>query len=92
MVILDVGNKLKRNKVDIKSKWIVDEVRGDYLFKLQDQISSAFGEKYEKILFSKDFNKHVKCIHEFKQQMESDNFFDVLDLIIKWAFIKSIES
>ena len=32
--ILDVGHKSKRNKVDIRSKWIVDEIRADYQHKL----------------------------------------------------------
>lgn len=42
---------------------------------------------------SKDSNVHLKCMQQFKNLMTFDTqqFLQVLDLIVKWMFIKSNE-
>ena len=65
-VIQSVGNKERRNTADVRSKWTVDEVRDDHVWKLEDHMIAAFGEVAAKKLFSNDFKTHVKCLESFK--------------------------
>ena len=94
--ILDTGKKEKRNIVDLKANWVVDEIREDYKQKLEEQLILAFGEPFSKKLMSKDFNVHVKCIEQFKQSLDNPDLqfklIEVSDLIFKWVFIKTSES
>jgi len=94
--IKDVGRKDRRNVVDAKSKWTVDEIREDYVKKLEDHMESALGSVMTKKLFSKNFKTHVECINLFKTAFEDEEiqsqFVEITDLIIKWAFIKCVES
>lgn len=97
LTINNPGNKEKRNTVDLKQKWTPEEFnRPEYAQKLDSDFNLALGEAMTKKLMSKDFNVHIKCIAQFKQLFESpdqqQNFLQILDLIIKWAFIKSFES
>lgn len=80
----------------MKSKWTVDEIREDYVKKLEDQMEAALGSVMTKKLFSKNFKTHVECINLFKTAFDDEDlqagFVEITDLIIKWAFIKCVES
>jgi hypothetical protein len=57
---------------------------------------ATFGPAMGKNLFTKEFKTHVKCIQLFRSAFNDEDlaeqFIGVLDLVIKWAFVKSFES
>lgn len=95
LVILDVGKKEKRNEADKKKRWHPEEIRDDYVEKLKGISTSIFGEATATKMFSKDFKQNIKCLKMFEQVFENDEivqpFLDVLDVVIKWGYIKSNE-
>ena len=56
--------KQKRANADSRSKYPLNEVKGDHVDKLKDCCFNAFGEKFHNLMFAKamDFEKHVKCV------------------------------
>lgn len=93
--ILDTGRKDKRNEADKKKRWHPEEIRGDYVEKFKSSSKSIFGEEFANKMFSADFKNHLKCIIAFKTVFENEDqipqFLEVLDVVIKWAYIKSNE-
>ena len=95
LVILDVGNKSKRNESDKKKRWHPEEIRDDYVVKFKNSTKSIFGESMSTKMFSSDFKILIKCIKLFhgalEDQEQLNQLLDVQDVIIKWAYIKSNE-
>lgn len=93
--ILDVGRKDKRNEADKKKRWHPEEIRDDYVEKLKIQSKTIFGEPFANKMFSADFKNCQKCLKTFSTVFENDDlvesFCEVLDVVIKWAYIKSNE-
>jgi len=54
-------NKAKRANVDSKTKYPLNEVKGDHVDKLRNFCFDAFGEKFFNLMFAKsaDFEKHI---------------------------------
>ena len=93
LAIKDIGNKEVRDKKDAKTLWSPNELRTDIILKVREQIKNAFGAKIEKDCFSTDFKKHIECLKLFESAFELDypdidGFFCIIDLILKWIFIK----
>jgi len=95
LMILDIGKKEKRNEADKKKRWHPEEIRDDYIEKLKTQSKTTFGDGLAAKMYSSDFKNHVKCVKIFKQVFEDDNlvepFLEVLDIVIKWSYVKSNE-
>lgn len=94
--ILDVGNKDSRERKDVKIVWCPNKLRTDVLQQIRVQIKAAFGVKFEKNWFSNDFKKHIECLKLFETWFEPeypqiDHFFCIIDLMLKWIFIKGCE-
>jgi len=93
--ILDVGRKDKRNEADKKKRWHPEEIRGDYVEKLKGVAKSMFGDVFSTKMFSSDFKQHMKCIKAIRTVFDNEemfeSFLEVIDVIIKWAYIKSNE-
>lgn len=94
--IFDIGNKEVRDKKDVKIIWSPNELRSDIVQKIQSQIKSAFGSSIESKCFSSNFNLHIECLKMFETWFEPDfphinEFFCIIDLILKWIFIKGWE-
>ena len=70
----------------------MDEVRDDHVRKLEEHMTAAFGEAAAKKLFCNDFKTHVKCLDAFKELMTGDELLGVIDLVIKWAFVRAFTS
>ena len=94
--ILDIGNKELRDKKDLKTIWTPGELRVDVIQHIKTQIKSAFGAKIEKQCFSSNFKDHIQWLKLFESCFEADYqqtdyFFNIIDLILKWIFIKGCE-
>jgi hypothetical protein len=92
LIILDVGKKEKRNEADKKKRWHPEEIRDDYVEKLKTMTKTIFGEATTTKMFSSDFKNHLKCLVLFRSVFQNeeivDPFLEVLDIVIKWAYIK----
>ena len=53
-----------------------------------------FGLEYCKIMFSQDFNKHVKVTKNIVGLIEKnpEGLMEILDVFFKWCYIKLTES
>ena len=95
LVILDSGNKSKRNESDKKKRWHPEEIREDYITKFKSSTKTIFGDSMSTKMFSSDFKTLIKCIKLFHAALEDEEQFnqllDVQDVIIKWGYIKSNE-
>ena len=95
LTILDVGRKDKRNELDRKKRWHPEEIRGDYIEKFKNSTKNIFGDSFSIKMFSTDFKQQTKNIKIFKSIFENEElvepFLEVLDIVIKWAYIKSNE-
>lgn len=92
LIILDVGKKEKRNEADKKKRWHPEEIRDDYVEKLKTTARTTFGEATTTKMFSSDFKNHLKCLTLFRSVFQNEEivepFLEVLDIVIKWAYIK----
>ena len=63
-IIIKVLNKKKREQHDLRSKYPLNEIKGDHIEKLQGYCSEAFGLKFHDQMFAKaqDFKKHIECV------------------------------
>ena len=61
---IKVLNKKKREQMDLRSKYPLNEVKGDHIEKLQGYCQEAFGLKFHDLMFAKaqDFKKHIDCV------------------------------
>ena len=95
-IILDVGKKEKRNEADKKRRWHPEDISEDYIGKLKTASKSVFGEPITNKMFSSDPKNLTKCLQYFKSAIGDeetvDQFLEVVDFIIKWAYIKSNET
>lgn len=95
LVILDVGSKEKRNEADKKKRWHPEEIRDDYVVKFKNSTKLFFGDAVAIQMFTTDFKTLIKCIKLFRSAFNDGalftQFLEVLDVVIKWAYIKSNE-
>jgi len=95
LIILDTGKKEKRNESDKKKRWHPEEIREDYITKFKALVKTIFGDAMAIKMFTSDFKTLIKCLNMFKSALEDegliDQFIEVLDIVIKWAYIKSNE-
>jgi hypothetical protein len=93
--IIDAGIKSKRNEVDKKKRWHPEEIRDDYVVKFKNSTKIIFGDAMAIKMFTTDFKTLIKCLKLFSSTFENDEtfleFIEVLDVVIKWAYIKSNE-
>jgi len=89
-------NKAKRAQVDARTKYPLNEVKGDHVEKLQNFCADAFGLKFHDLMFAKaqNFEKHIKCVKQLDACINSqqDEIIEVLDLIFKWFNLRVNES
>ena len=89
-------NKAKRAMADSRTKYPLNEVKGDHVEKLQNQCTDAFGLKFCDQMFAKavDFNKHIKCVEQLGKFIteQPDELIEILDIIFKWANLRMTES
>jgi hypothetical protein len=89
-------SKAKREISDSRSKYPVNEVKGEHIERLQGYCNDTFGLKFADQMFAKtaDFPKHVKCVEVLEGMIESqpDELVEVLDLIFKWANLRVNDS
>jgi len=89
-------NKAKRAQVDARTKYPLNEVKGDHVEKLQNYCQDAFGLKFHDLMFAKaqNFEKHIKCVKQLDACLNTqlDEVIEVLDLIFKWFNLRVNES
>jgi hypothetical protein len=63
-LIITPLSKNKRSLADSRTKYPLNEVKGDAIEVLREQCNKAFGEKFTITMFAKkeDFEKHIKCV------------------------------
>lgn len=93
--ILETGNKAKRNEADKKKRWHPEEIRDDYVAKFKNSTKAIFGDAMAIKMFTTDFKTLIKCIKLFSSTFEDEDnflqFVEIMDVVIKWAYIKSNE-
>ena len=95
-IIIKVLNKKKREQHDLRSKYPLNEVKGDHIEKLQGYCSEAFGLKFHDQMFAKaqDFKKHIECVQKFDKFIASqpESLIEINDIIFKWCNLRMMES
>jgi len=91
---ITVLNKEKRAEFDKKNKWQVEDVRKDFVEKVQEHCRQSMGAELAGMMFSNDFKQHVKCIEVFEGFLvtQSNEFTHIVDLIFKWACVRLQDS
>ena len=89
-------NKDKRNEADKKRRWHPEDISEDYITKLKTSAKTVFGDSMTNKMFSSDPKNLTKWLQLFKSAIEDEEiwlqFLEVVDFIIKWAYIKSNET
>ena len=88
---VSVSDKQKRFAADKKHKWPIDEVRKPLLEKLKQHLKAILNPNLFTLMFDqKTFQKYVDAILYFKMgiEMEFDEIINILDLIVKWVFVR----
>lgn len=89
-------NKDKRNEADKKRRWHPEDISEDYITKLKTSAKTVFGDSMTNKMFSSDPKNLTKWLQMFKSAIEDEEiwlqFLEVVDFIIKWAYIKSNET
>lgn len=95
LVILETGSKAKRNEGDKKRRWHPEEMRDDFVSKFKNTTKTVFGDAFTIKMFTTDFKTLIKCLKVIMSVFESEEsftqFIEVMDIVIKWAYIKSNE-
>lgn len=79
---------------DKKTKFQLEEVKGDQLDKLKSFTSQSLGASFCAKMFSNDFKLHVECIESFNKLMQHnpEALREILDIIFKWSLVKLADS
>ena len=88
------GNKAKRLDIESKCKWSVEEIRGDYLEKLKEQMRNCFSNDLFTLMFHTDFKKQVDGVNFINSLMTSSlqTIIDIIDILFKWIWIRLQEN
>jgi cytoskeleton-associated protein 5 len=88
------GNKARRLEQESKSRWLVDELRKDYIEKLKEQMRSCFSEEVFNLLFHVDFKKQVIGVGHLVELISSNlpEIIEILDILLKWVWIRMQEA
>ena len=89
-------NKDKQNESDKKRRWHPEDISEVYITKLKTSAKTVFGDSMTNKMFSSDPKNLTKWLQLFKSAIEDEEiwlqFLEVVDFIIKWAYIKSNET
>lgn len=71
-----------------------EELKPDQVERVKLACEQIFGFEFSKIMFSQDFNKHVKVTKNIVGLIETqpDALKEILDVFFKWCYIKLTES
>ena len=95
-LFITVQKKDKREQQDSRTKYALNEVKGDHVERLQNYCTDIFGQKFSDQMFAKsqDFPKHIKCLEAIQKLIENqpDELLEVLDIIFKWTNLRVNDS
>lgn len=88
--ITNVGNKDKRLEVDRRARWTCEELRPDYVEKLTDALRQITSVEMQDKMLAADFKKNCQAITILANYLTNDpeTILGVLDLLVKWIFVK----
>ena len=89
-IVKSTGLKGARSEEEKKSKWNTDGLRDDLIEKLKDSLRHNISIDLVSKMFSYDYHKHIEAIAVLKKALvlELPATMDILDLIIRWVFIR----
>ena len=89
-------NRRKREQQDGKTKYPLNEVKGDHIERLQEECYKIFGQKFSDQMFLKntEFLKHIKCVEAIQASIEvqQGEIMEILDIIFKWGNFRMNDS
>lgn len=94
-IFINISNskqlKEKRQEMDKKIKFNIDQISDDMNIKLKDQIKNYILIDVVDKMFSDDLKMNIEVLSILQNSLKSEVnlFFDCFDLILKWVIIKS---
>ena len=94
LIITPTGHKEIRSEEEKKSKWHTDGLRDDLIERLKDHLRQNISPELLSRMFSYDFRKHIEAVAILKKALvlELVGTIDILDLIIRWLFIRLFDN
>ena len=92
--MINPGNKELRAKQDLKTKFLIDELKPAQTDKVKHEAESVFGPEFMQKMFSTDFKKHgqVATALQYSLETQPENLIMSIDVVFKWGIIKLLES
>lgn len=82
--------------MDGKTKYPLNEVKGDHVERLQEECYKIFGQKFSDLMFTKntEFVKHIKCVEQIDVCIDTQpgELMEILDIVFKWGNFRMSDS
>lgn len=93
-IFTPTGQKELRIKEEKKIAWSADELRDDLIERLKNHLKKNVSPDLLAKMFSYDFRKHLEAIASLKKALvlELPATVELLDLIIRWIFIRMYDN
>ena len=94
IALLSSGKKERRVEQEMRCKWSVEELRLDYVERMNEQLRSCVSPDLFTKMSSPDFKKQVEALTHLTAFLSSELllFIESADLIIKWIFVKMLDT
>ena len=94
IALLSGGKKEKRLEQELRCKWSVEELRLDYVERMNEQLRVCVSPDLYAKMSAADFKKQVEALTHLTSFLTTNRpmFIENLDLIIKWMFVKMMDT
>jgi hypothetical protein len=94
MLVVYPGNKENRAKLDLRTKWLHDEMNTKQVDKVKHECEQIFGYEFMQKMFCGDFKKHGQVIASLNGLIKTqpEHLLMSIDVVFKWAQCKMAES
>lgn len=92
--LLSSGKKDRRIEQEMRCKWSVEELRLDYVERMNEQLRTCVSSDLFTKMSSPDFKKQVEALSHLTAFLSSElsMFIECADVIIKWIFVKMMDT
>lgn len=93
-IITATGQKGSRIEEEKKLKWNTSEVQEELVVRLKEHLACSLSAELISKMFSGDYRKHIDIVEIFKKALNDELLatIDILDLIVRWIFLRMFEN